>query len=288
MRICGQIVREQEAPDLKELCDWLAMIARHAGNKVLRWFDAPGRGLYGHPRNGNRHSRPSRICIERLLANQDACARIWQEHAGVRNVSGNRNGFALGCELGKQKIGRRVLSRCQHDGFRYPGEPNSFGRQLVLTAVKGRKRVSAAPIGLCFPARIVSTPKQPDLGIGTEAPWGSVTCPLMDASAAIVGVLHEQTARSAPSKPKGWKLIQRSLVAAIVTFVAPADGLKPSTLVTRISNRCYDFLKCRGFKKFKSDSRRYAAPTAPSRQGNCRLYIPTAPTRNQAKGGARM
>ena len=76
VRVGAQIVGHQEAADLDELRDGLAVIAGHARSEILRRLDAARCGLDGQPGNRDRRAGAARIGVQDLLANQNSLRRV--------------------------------------------------------------------------------------------------------------------------------------------------------------------------------------------------------------------
>ena len=79
VRVCGEIVLEEEGIHLKELRDGLAMVTGDAGRKVLRRLNAAGGRLYGIARNRDRDARSAGIGGKQLVAHVPLRGRVGRE-----------------------------------------------------------------------------------------------------------------------------------------------------------------------------------------------------------------
>src|SRR5579862_1573247 len=67
----GKVVRNEVTADLDELRDRFAVIAGHAGRKILWGLDAAGSGLDGIAGNGNRCAGSAGIGIQQIGAGEN-------------------------------------------------------------------------------------------------------------------------------------------------------------------------------------------------------------------------
>src|SRR5579872_6789732 len=97
MGVGGEVVLKEEAADLKEHGDGLAVIARYAVDEVLRRLDSAGGGFDGHAGKAGGW-RPG------FIADQESSGGIGREQACIGDIGGDCYGLVLCGELGEFDI----------------------------------------------------------------------------------------------------------------------------------------------------------------------------------------
>lgn len=170
VRIGGQIVGIEKAADLHELADRFAVVAGHAGGKVLRRLGPARGGLDGEARDRDGSARPARIGIQRAVVVNDLRGRIRRQDRGRLPQHSDR--LLLGNQTPEPQV-----DLCRQPGSHYCSGSNrrelrGAGVDGVPPAADRGTSEGSLSVCLCFAGVPAPLIRDFDLRAGNGRPLG--------------------------------------------------------------------------------------------------------------------